>query len=127
MNAENLRHFKHEMRTPVNHIIGYSELVLETADDMGDTAIADVAKGINVCGKTLSQLLERSLVVTPPEMDARQMDLLCRTARPVIEQILSVLRDSAEVIVANSYSSDLERIRIAADQLLILMQNSKAD
>ena len=122
MNAEHLRHFKHDLRTPVNHIIGYSELLLETADDVGDNAIADVAKGIHTCGKALSQLLERNLVVAPREMNDRQIDLLRSSARPLIEQILAVLQANAASVAPSAYSSDLERIRLAADQLMILMQ-----
>lgn len=122
MNAEHLRHLKHELRTPVNHIIGYSELLVETADDVGDCTIADLAKGIHASGQTLSRLLERNLVSAAAEMDERQMDTLRSSVRPVVKQILAVLRANPHLLVADSYSQDLERIRQAANQLMLLVR-----
>jgi signal transduction histidine kinase len=123
MNAEHLRHLKHELRTPVNHIIGYSELLLEAAGDEGDGSIADLAKGIHASGQALSRLLERNLVAAAAEMDERQMDALRSSVRPVIEQILAVLRANPHLLVADLYSQDLERIRQAATQLMLLVRS----
>jgi signal transduction histidine kinase len=122
MNAENLRYLKHELRTPVNHIIGYSELLVETAGDVGDNTIADLAKGIHASGQALSRLLERNLAAAATEMGERQMNTLRSSVRPVIEQILAVLRVNPSLLVADIYSQDLERIRQAANQLMLLVR-----
>lgn len=123
MNAERLRHLKHDLRTPVNHIIGYSELLAETADDAGDSTVAEIAKRIHANGHVLSRLLERNLAVAADEMDDKYMDTLRSSVRPVIEQTLAVLRSTPVLLVTNIYTQDAERIRQAATQLSLLMRS----
>ena len=43
--APELRSFRHDLRTPLNHILGYAELVLEEATEEGlDSMVADLEK-----------------------------------------------------------------------------------
>lgn len=52
----------HELRTPVNHILGYSELLMEQCADLGWTdSQADLAK-IHAAGKTWLALMEQQLM-----------------------------------------------------------------
>jgi signal transduction histidine kinase len=120
MNAENLRKLKHELRTPVNHILGYSDLLLETADDTDDHETAGLAKGLNACGKMLAKLLEKSLMSPSGEMDDRQMGALRESIRPTVKQILQMLATHSTQSRGN-LQGDLDRIRRAADQLLTLV------
>jgi signal transduction histidine kinase len=119
MNAENLRHFKHELRTPINHIIGYGELLAESAEDAGDSAIDELAKGIHASGQILSRLLESNLAAG--EMDEKQMEALCSSVRPIIEKILATLRVEPALRVARIYTQDIERIQQAASQFMSLV------
>jgi len=81
MNAEDLRKLKHELRTPVNHILGYSDLLLESADDSEDLVTAGLAKNIHASGQMLAKLLEKSLLSPSGEMDDAQMDVLRESIR----------------------------------------------
>jgi signal transduction histidine kinase len=123
MNAEDLRRLKHELRTPVNHIMGYSDLLFETAGDLGDNATADLAKTIHDSGQKLAKLLEKNLVLPSGDFDATQMDVLRDSIRPMIKHILDTL--SSHSTVANEEMDDLDRIRRAADQLLVLVEGGR--
>ncbi|MFH0341197.1 MAG: response regulator [Chromatiales bacterium] len=46
-------HLRHELRTPINHIIGYSELLLEEAEDRQLKPFTSDLKKIHTAGKTL--------------------------------------------------------------------------
>src|ERR1051326_9245699 len=61
MKELNLRSLKHELRTPVNHILGYSELLLESAQDAGDETLMTQARGIHSNGRKLVELIDRNL------------------------------------------------------------------
>jgi signal transduction histidine kinase len=122
MNAENLRRLKHELRTPVNHILGYSELLLETADDSGDLITAGLAKNIHASGQTLAKLLEKSLLSPSGDMDVAQMDALRDSIRPTIKQILETLASHSMLPAVYSHTGDLDRICRAANQLMALVE-----
>jgi len=122
MNAEDLRKLKHELRTPVNHILGYSDLLLETADDCGDATAAGLARNVRASGQMLAKLLEKSLMSPTGEMDEAQMEALRESVRPTVRHILDTLTSHSPSLAAeNSYSDDLDRIRRAANQLLALL------
>jgi adenylate cyclase len=54
-------HLRHELRTPINQIIGYSELLQEEAQDLGqESLVADLGK-ITLAGRRLLDLVESGL------------------------------------------------------------------
>jgi len=120
MDVESLRKFKHDLRTPVNHILGYSELLLEAASDAGDGRLADFAKCIHDNGKKLATLMEKNLPssAAPSDMlsDAFRADI-----RAIAKQILGILTDGSGMAGMNLYADDLGRIRDAANQLIVLI------
>jgi signal transduction histidine kinase len=126
MNAESLRKLKHELRTPVNHILGYSELLLETADDTGDSNTASLARGIHARGQTLAKLLEKSLLSPSGDMDEAQMGALRDSIRPVLSEIMETLSSTTSMPERDSHTDDLDRIRRAANQLIILVEADRA-
>ncbi|MGH8489078.1 MAG: histidine kinase dimerization/phospho-acceptor domain-containing protein [Gammaproteobacteria bacterium] len=50
-------HLRHELRTPINHIIGYSELLLEEAKDSQLEPFTGDLQKIHTAGKTLLGML----------------------------------------------------------------------
>ena len=48
-----LAHFRHELRTPINAILGYSEMLLEDAAEVHQDFAADLKK-INSLGRQLA-------------------------------------------------------------------------
>jgi signal transduction histidine kinase len=120
MNCDHLRELKHELRTPVNHILGYSELLLETADDFGDNTVAVLARSIRARGQLLARLLEATLLSQTGEINDKRNELRSRVG-PVIQDILAVSGSPLEMPSLTSYGQDLERIRLAAYKLMALV------
>ncbi len=121
MNADNLKKLKHELRTPVNHILGYSSLLLESAEDSDDLATADLARNIHDKGQALARLLEKNLLSTTGDIDDGQMEVLRGSVGPVVKQILDILLSRSTFPAADLHQPDLNRIRRAANQLLALL------
>ena len=127
MNCEHLRNLKHELRTPVNHILGYSELLLETADDFDDQTLAVLAQSIKAHGQLLARLLEQAFLAPADQIGEQQLNGLRSTVGPVIADILSVSCSPPEGSGSASYEKDLERIRLAAHKLMTLISASGTD
>src|SRR3954469_9732617 len=58
---EGLSKLRHALRTPLNQIIGYSELLMETADETGSTALLPELKRIHSGGGELLALINDAL------------------------------------------------------------------
>ena len=57
----NLSHLRHDLRTPINQIIGYSELLVEETGDAGHTSYASDLEKIRLAAKTLLNLINDNL------------------------------------------------------------------
>jgi len=68
-----LSSMSHELRTPLNAIIGYSEILLEEADEKKDTASAGDLKKIRNSGKHLLSLINNVLDLS--KIEAGKMDV----------------------------------------------------
>jgi K+-sensing histidine kinase KdpD len=122
MSPDNLRNLKHELRTPVNHILGYSSLLLEAADDAGDSAVVRLVNGICANAQILVRMLEKNLLSPTGDMDELQLLALRTNVRPVVGQILEALPSDPDLPEMAPYAEDLERIRCAANGLLVLLE-----
>jgi class 3 adenylate cyclase len=58
----NLHQLCHELRTPVNHIIGYTELLIEQCQDIQQTAFESDLNKINAAARIWLELMERELI-----------------------------------------------------------------
>lgn len=56
-----LSHLRHDLRTPLNQIIGFSELLLEEVNDAGHKGYIDDLEKIRAAGKTLLNLINENL------------------------------------------------------------------
>jgi len=122
MNAEDFRKLKHELRTPVNHILGYSELLLESAADAGDGNVKSLAQQIQSNGQMLARVMEKGLIFTGIEADDdEQLKALRTSLLPLIQQILVVSVPATEIPGMVVYADDLKKIRSAADRLIALV------
>jgi signal transduction histidine kinase/DNA-binding response OmpR family regulator len=68
-----LANMSHELRTPLNAIIGYSELLMEEAEDFGNTESIPDLKKIHAAGKHLLGLINDILDLS--KIEAGKMDL----------------------------------------------------
>ncbi len=57
----NLSHLRHDLRTPINQIVGYSELLIEETGDAGHASYAADLEKIRGAAKTLLNLINENL------------------------------------------------------------------
>jgi len=106
---------RHEMRTPVNAVLGYSEMLLEDAPEHR----AHLEEAVEAAGAVLAAI-EGALPPTAAEIDSRDIESLHAAIRPHQERILRAV-DAIAAQAAPGQSglaADLARIRLAAGRLV---------
>ena len=109
MNAEEARELRHELRTPVNHLIGYAELLLEEGDSLSSSqrALLDA-----VCAQA-RQVLEIIPGILTPDGEAG-----AGVAR--LRELAGELNSGTQALVSNGAdlpAADLQRLCSAAIRL----------
>ena len=90
-----LANMSHELRTPLNAIIGYSEMLLEEAEDAGTELVQDVHK-ILTAGRHLLELINAVLDLS--KIEAGKMDLSLETfdVAALVNEVVSVIQPQIE-------------------------------
>jgi signal transduction histidine kinase len=112
-----LKVLKHELRTPINHIIGYSELLAEAAEDEGRVEYSELARKIHSAGHALTKLVEVKLPVGAETLDAHAISELREDLQSAIANVLDIVNGWL-CSGPGPYSRDLGLIRSAAERLL---------
>ncbi len=123
-----LANMSHELRTPLNAIIGYSEMLMEEAQDGGhDHMMPDLQK-INVAGKHLLDLINAILDLS--KIEAGKMDLYLETfdVAKMVNDVVAVIQplvaqndNTLEVDIAENIGTmraDLTKVRQSLFNLL---------
>src|SRR5580704_3891733 len=104
--AEFLAKMSHELRTPLNAVIGYSQILLEDAEDEGDVeAIADLGK-IHGAGQHLLKLVNEILDLSKIEAGKMELDL----QEIVLSDLLNEIAVEAEPAAVKNGNSILCKI-----------------
>jgi len=84
----NLRQIRHDLRTPLNHIVGYAELALESACEADDGNSQEPLKQIVALGHGLTKIIDHRL---PKTLTGAKPEALIgplrESLRPSLEQI----------------------------------------
>ena len=120
MTIDPVARLRHDLRTPLNHVIGYSELLLEGLEEFPE--LGAELRLVHRRGHRLLGLVDevlagaREAVVGPPprspELEATVQELVAAGRS---------LRERATAIGAARLLPDLERIASAAQQLFVLL------
>lgn len=122
-------HMRHELRTPIGGVIGYSELLLEDIEDSGENTdlLPDLEK-IRNGGKELlsivNDMLAASRLETMEDIDMSELGVSVRQAlrtpaNAVIGYCDLLVEDTRES-GRTALSEDLEKIRMSARKLIEL-------
>jgi signal transduction histidine kinase len=94
--AEFLAKMSHELRTPLHAVIGYSEVLLEDAEQEGDSqSIADLNK-IHSAGQHLLKLVNEILDLSKIEAGKMDLDLEETSLADLLSGIVDVVRPAAK-------------------------------
>lgn len=130
MPTDQLSHFRHELRTPVNHIIGYSEMLREEAEDLDLSDFIPDLQQIREGGGRLLNVIEELLnPSSTAEVDLLDFSALeaqlRRTLDDPLNEIINCsrrLQEKAMGLGKASLTGDLRKIELAARQMLALAQ-----
>jgi signal transduction histidine kinase len=100
-----LANMSHELRTPLNAIIGYSEMILEEAEDDGIDAHPDLAK-INAAGKNLLSIISEILDLSKIEAGRMELSLESFQVGALIDEVVSTIKP---LIEKNSNAFELRK------------------
>src|SRR3984957_4576914 len=121
-----LSKIRHDLKTPLNQIIGYAEMLLEDAESAGraeaETSLRRLLDSAQACLEVQGRLLTRE----PEELRPEHFQELKedQTARSVyMKEILAELRAEP---VSPEWLQDLDKLGIAAGNLGMLAQNVSA-
>jgi class 3 adenylate cyclase/CheY-like chemotaxis protein len=115
-----LRDLRHELRTPINHIVGYSELLLEIADELGHDDLLPDLERIRAAGRELGALVNESLDAASSQTRLPDTVSLSRALRTPLNTIVGFSELLAEDVDAAGYAAllpDLQRIKTASRHL----------
>lgn len=92
-----LSKMSHEMRTPLNHILGFSEILQhEMLGPLGQSSYKGYATDINASGANLLSLVQAILDISQLEAGRYEMATQSVDVRPIVESVLGLGHFQAE-------------------------------
>ena len=121
----------HELRTPLNAIIGYSEMLMEDAEDLGQNEFISDLQNIHAAGKHLLGLINNVLDLSKIEAGKMELfiervdieilvDEVVSTVKPLIEKKANIL-ELERPRVLGEMQTDMTKLR---QMLLNLLSNA---
>ncbi|MBW3585540.1 MAG: PAS domain-containing protein, partial [Cyanobacteria bacterium 0813] len=87
-----LANMSHELRTPLNAIIGYSDMLVEDAEDLGNLEIVSDLDKIRTSGKHLLRLIDDILDISKIEADKMEIYLESFDVGGLIEEVATTIK-----------------------------------
>ncbi|MFI5266745.1 MAG: response regulator [Chloroflexota bacterium] len=119
-----MRNLRHQLRTPVNHIVGFGEMLQEEATDRcWDTLLPDL-EHIRQAGRGLSEYIGSTVDLAKVEAGVLDAELISRGLRTPLESIIGysqLLQEEAEDHGWTEALPDLQKIESAAKYLTTLI------
>jgi two-component system cell cycle response regulator len=111
---------RHDLRTYVNHLQGYGEMILETVRDEGPAQLADPVEHLLGQGKQLLDVIARNLPTNLEDLSSGVLEALIRELRAPAERAESVVEEliaQADAAGAAEIVGDLRKIKHAVDDM----------
>ncbi|MEG4054059.1 MULTISPECIES: PAS domain-containing protein [unclassified Microcoleus] len=87
-----LANMSHELRTPLNAIIGYSDMLVEDAEELGNLELVSDLDKIRTAGKHLLRLIEDILDISKIEADKMEIYLESFDVGGLIEEVVTTIK-----------------------------------
>ena len=123
MNRNSLAWIRHQLRTPLNHIIGYTEMLLEDAQEHGSAGLMQDLTSIHAAGQDLLTLVSDNLseaAVKAGKVDLRALHAELRSRLTAIIGYSELWQEEASNQGLEPLVPDLARIAAAGENLLTL-------
>jgi PAS domain S-box-containing protein len=123
-----LSHLRHELCTPMNAIVGYSEMLLDELKSQPNSEVVQDLQKIHSCGNQLLALV--NAILDPARLDMsqldRNLDSFSSSLRLELLTPLSTAIGYCEMLLEEApaeFLPDLERIHTAAQRLLSMVND----
>jgi class 3 adenylate cyclase len=120
-----LAKIRHDLRTPINHIIGFSEMLLEEAGDQLPAAFVQDLQKIRAGGAKLLELINQHLTDEKFPSTKPDRHQLCHELRTPVNHIIGyteLLSEQCPELGQPHFQADLEKIKVAARTWLTLIE-----
>jgi PAS domain S-box-containing protein len=91
-----LANMSHELRTPLNAIIGYSDMLVEDAEELGNLEVVSDLDKIRTAGKHLLRLIDDILDISKIEADKMEIYLESFDVGGLIEEVATTIKPLIE-------------------------------
>ena len=112
---------RHDLRTPVNHIVGYTEMLLEDSEEPAFADCRTLLQDILSAAREVLLLINGALPPTRNEVSPSELATLYSSIRIPQGRILGAIRNllaSPSAPPGDEFPQDLLRIRAAAERLV---------
>ncbi len=116
-----LANMSHELRTPLNAIIGYSDMLVEDAEELGNLEVVSDLDKIRTAGKHLLRLIDDILDISKIEADKMDIYLESFDVGGLIEEVATTIKplmdkngNTLQVLIAENVGAmhgDLMKVR----------------
>jgi CheY-like chemotaxis protein len=126
-----LAHMRHDLRTPLNAVIGYSNLMIEEVADFGPAQLAADLEQLRAAGDELLRIVNGTVFPDAGgseddmDLDLFAAGLTARLSDPAVTLIdcCSAARTKAASLEASEVLPDLYKVGSAAAHLLVLVES----
>jgi CheY-like chemotaxis protein/tRNA A-37 threonylcarbamoyl transferase component Bud32 len=112
---------RHDLRTPVNHIVGYTEMLLEDAGDPHYAWCRSALEDTLAAAREVLNLINTTLNPSKEQVSSEDLSGLYRAIRTPQSRIINHMRTllgSDSLPPGESFGQDLLRIKAAAEKLV---------
>ena len=129
LTGEALKKLRHDLRTPINHILGYTDMLVEDAAEIGIAAFVEPLRKIRAGGRTLLELIQSSLGEGMLAVNAEAMTAFESRFRSRAQTLLisaQQLEEDFRTAASEDARTDIQRV-VAALERLIAMSSGELD
>jgi len=119
LDASELSHLRHELRTPINHVLGYTEMLLEDLADNDGPPVAESLQAIIREARAAMSAIGAAMPSTAPKVEASALIVMSeaivgqsRTIMGLCDECIALFGADLPMVV-----EDLVRVRTAAERL----------
>jgi signal transduction histidine kinase len=127
VNSTALAELRHNLRTPINHVLGYTEMLMEDAADLGHGEALEALRGIQGAARQILTRINEALA--PARASLAQVDLqaLCEDLQAPVNRIVGLcesLDAQTQGWEPPNWSRDLQKIMAGAAALFSLVREA---
>lgn len=108
MKTQFLHNMSHEVRTPLNAIVGFSQLIAESGDDLDDETKADFSNRIEENSELVLQIVNEILDITSIESGNYKMQQCDIAVNELCRKVLANFPDRVNPGVELNFTSDVD-------------------